>query len=213
MANIVKNLMQDVADRIGNPMMTEPFQAPLIIRKMNDVYHDLCDETRCLQKEYDLDEDNRTDDEDYWELPSDFVELYRLEGEDGAVIDYVEPVRIDSEESEYPYQFSIYDDKIYFQNAADDFEMTLHYYSRGFELVNLEDADLTTGTNTNTPEFGAGFYRMLVLGTCLELTQDYKGAERDLFEFERIKSRLRGKKYSRQSTSPFFPFNYEMMQW
>lgn len=213
MANIVKTLMQDVADRIGSPMMTEPFQAPLILRKMNDVYHDICDDTRCLQKEYSLDSTNRTTSEDYWALPADFIELYRLEGTDGAVIDYIEPHTIDAEETEYAYQCSIDAGNIIFQNAADDFEMILHYYSRGLDLVNLEDANLTAGTNTNTPEFGAGFYRMLVLGTALELTMEYKGAERDLVEFERIKSRLRGRKYSQQSITASYPHNYEAVQW
>lgn len=211
MANIIKEMLQDVATRLGNPTMQEPFTAPLILRKMNDVYHEINEDAKALQSTYVFDSTNRETGEDYWTLPSDFIQVYGIEcGDD---IQFIDPDSIDWAETEYLYQYTIEDGKIKVPNAASDFEMTLHYYSAGLELANLDDADLTAGTNTNTPAWDARHRWTLVLGTCLRMSAEYPGSDRDEVEFQLGKSRLTGKKYSSSSTEPRVSYNYEQTQW
>ena len=207
MANKVKELIQDVADRLGVPNFSDQLPQPKILRKMNDIYHEINAELKCLQSEFVINSANRETGEDYWTLPDDFLEVYALDE-----LDFVSPTLLNRQDTEYNYVYTIEKGRFLVPNAADDFGLTLHYYTSGKILVDDLDANITAST-TNTPAWDSHYWWALVIGTCLRLFQDYPSYKADLIDFQTLKGRLGAKKYNSQSTTPNMPMNYEQASW
>ena len=214
MANVVSDLVYDVAQRIGiDPaMMDEPgLNFGSILRAMDRVYHQINRELKCIQIQYSLDEDSREEDEDYWVLPSDFVAVYVWEGTDADKYSHRIPSTFDYEE-EYDWTIEGVGDewRIIIPSAADDFDMNMHYYSEGLTIVSEADDDLAA-TETNTPEWPTSFHALLMYATCLEVSADYPHREQDIINVARMKEQLAGLKRSFQTTDPTVAQGYELL--
>jgi len=195
MSNAVGELIQDVAYRIGEPKMEEPFTHAVILRAMNRVYQQLNEELKVIERELSIDfsAPGALDsvDDGYWHLPDDCVALFKVPN-----YRYVPSEAFSNTES---YTFTIYMNRIYFANADENLSLTVAYLSSGYTLV---DQDSGLGdTEVNEPEYPDFLQQILLYRTAIELKNDYPKFESDIRTFMQLKSALGRRRTLKQLVS------------
>lgn len=188
--NDLLNMIDDIALRIGDPILEKGNYPPFVLRTMNRVYREINRETRYLVKSCEMDFSTLSPLVQYWALAADFMGVARLEPH----YDWMEPndfVFEGESESETDETFTIIGGKIYFSNIQSDTKVTMHYRSSGYALVLKEDGSLGAG-EANAPEWQRkDFHDLLYYATCLEISQDYPHAAKDLASRDRLFTEMR----------------------
>ena len=147
MSNAVGELIQDIAYRIGEAKMNEPFTHAVILRAMRRVYQQLNEELKPIEKELSIDfSDDPLDgdlDEGYYNLPSDCIAVSKIP--DYRYVPY------QAWKSSETKTFTVYLNRIYFSNVSSSLSLTIAYISAGYTLVD-QDSGLAS-TEINEPEY------------------------------------------------------------
>jgi len=215
MSNAINGICFDILNRLESANLAK-INHETVLRRMRKVYMAANRECKCIQRTYTVDEDNRETDEDYWILPSDFLELFAKEGSLRGSYTFQGAPGFDYDTR---YSFTIEGDgatkKLIVPGAPDDFSMTLHYTSLGKLLVDLEDDDddYDTDTESNVPEWESeDLWDGLIFGTCIKLSNEYNFYKEDYVEFTRIKGILRNTVFNRQSADYESGGGYELLE-
>ena len=186
MSNKVNDIMHDIAHRLGETRMEEPFTSAVIKRAMQRVYDQLNQEYKPIVREWSIDfgvtplSGSLAD--GYMTLPSDWIVPYSM----SPGYEYRPWEVYESTENKV---FSINNGRIYFSNVDADTTITVNYYSSGYTLVDKADADVLTG-EVNTPEYPLHLQQILIYGTCIDLKSDYPQYKYDLYKYNELRSFL-----------------------
>ena len=198
MSNIVGELIQDVAYRLGNLKMdnNHEFNHAVILRAMRRVYERLNEEYQVIEREITVNDTNYPtfSTNGYIDYPDDMIKIFRID----PLVTFVPYEVYSSTENKV---FSLYQSRIYFSNASADSEYDVSYYSMGYTLVDTEDANVGTG-EVNTPEYQKHLRQILMYGTAIELKADYPLRKQDKENFEKLESGLYGIKSQPQLFTP-----------
>jgi hypothetical protein len=195
--------IDDVAFRINDPHMLRRHYAPYILRTMNRVYQRLNRETKCLEKSVTFDFSTLDPLVNYWAIPSDMIEPFRIE----PILGYRNPQQFvfadDAEVSGAETgTFTIANGKFHFSSVTAESLYEIWYYSTGLVLVDKEDADLLEG-EINTPEWPwEALHQLLFYATCIEISNSYPMYEQDYRRYEELKQMLHQACYHKQSITP-----------
>ena len=195
MANVVGEIMQDIAYRIGDLKMNDPPHA-VILRAMRRLYQRLNREYMVVEREITVNDSNYAtfSANGYIALPSDWIRPFKID-------DYLDfrPYEVyDDSEDEC---FSIYQNRLYISNASESSEYVVSYYSSGYTLVDAEDADVGEG-EVNEPEYPDYLQQILLYGTAIDLRTDYPKFESDVRMFLQLKSALMDLRTFQQAVTP-----------
>lgn len=179
MANIIKEIVEDVAFRLGTPT-GKPYNPPMILRAMNRVYKrynrkymPIEAETVFTFSQADIDAEII-----YKDLPADWIRAFRI----SPKLNYRDN-NVFVKEEEYTY--TIHRKRFYVGAVAANDSYTVDYYSSGGKLVNKETP--ATG-EVNTPEWDEDFHQILLYATCLELSPQYAYADDDRQALRELRS-------------------------
>lgn len=194
--SVVGDLIHDIALRIGEPRMEEPYTHEVILRAMRRVYERLNEQHKVIQRELSIDfsnpGDNDSVDDGYWHLPDDWIAPFRMV----PVYKYVPKELFINTESK---TYTIYNRRIYFANVDADTTFTIGYYSSGYMLV---DSDNPGEGEVNEPEYPKYLQQILLYGTAIELKTDYSKFESDLRTFMKLENALSRERTLKQLAHP-----------
>jgi hypothetical protein len=208
----VSDIVDDVLLRIADPAGKRFFSPVQVERAMNRVYRKINEETRCIEKEWEIDAGSPgvgdSVDDGYFALPSDWLYPYRVEDSAGYNYEYVPKEVFAKEES--AYRFTIELGRIYFTNVSSDSVFTVKYYSAGQELSIKADGGLVTG-QINEPEYPDHLQDILLYGTAIHLSAEYPLYQNDAIEYHdyvlKIKRRHRFVDFSTPKTTGPRPYS------
>lgn len=205
MANEMTDIIHDIAHRIGEYEMVEPFHHATILRAVNRIYRSLNTELHSLEKSYAVAAGTFSSTVKSIDKPSDMVRPFLFQDSDGDMLAITYVLPNDFNASSGVFTFTIIGDVMYFSNVDEDSEFTIWYYSAGSTLVDKEDADLSDG-EANAPEWARHYWDVLYYGASVELKTDYPMYRNDTVEYSRLRGEL---KYSTQrkqhSITPMIP--------
>lgn len=211
MSNVVKNLIEDAAFRLGDPDMNDSFPEPAIRTAMNAVYQQINEETKIVTATLEIEAGDLSDTVNYVDLPDGWIEPFNIAptADSGLyTLTFVPKEMWNPNFHVYQDVFTVINGQIVFGNAGDDTAHTIYYKSSGKILVNAEDADVVAGgtypptTYANTPEWKTRYYRALVYATCLEISSDYPQAPHDAAILVDMKSNMKRDARNRQMVTP-----------
>lgn len=194
-------LIDDIAFRINDPKMLAGTYAPYILKALNRVYQRINTRNKCLVKTLEMDFSTLDPLVQYWTLPADCIEVFRIE----PCRDFRDPnqfVMSDEAGTESEGTYTIIEGKIYFSQIAEDDLYTIWYYSSGLELVDKAIDDLVAG-EINEPEWAYdALHQLLYYATCLEISADYALRPQDERTMLQLMSLLRRVNYHKSTTTP-----------
>lgn len=201
MSNIVGELIEDVAFRLGDIKARDPIFPPhMILRQMRRVYQSLNEEYKAVRRMWNIDFSspgaNDSVDDMYAALPSDFIAAYKFD--EDSYWTYLPPHVWNTNKK---WKFTIELGRLYLTGVDSSTTLDVYYYSRGYTLVNVADADVGTG-EVNTPEWPDYLYGALVHGTALRMSANYPLREVDFMEFKDYKSKLSREARLKQFVTP-----------
>lgn len=204
--NVVRNLIDDVAWRIGD-IKNETYPRTSLLIAMNHVYQNVNEELRCIEKKLTLAAGTFSDIVNTYNLPDDWIEPFIMSGaDDNSLYDtptYIPKEQWNNESYSGSEVFTILADQLVFGDVDADSAYDIYYYSSGSTLVDAEDSDVEAG-EVNTPEWKSRFHRLLVYLTCLEVPPDYPFLQRDIISAQKLKTELRRFNKNRQRITPEF---------
>jgi len=206
MSNIVRELIIDVAFRLGNPEMTDPFTQPIIFRQMKRLYESLNQEYYPIEVKKEFGSSDYTLDAHLGYSatePSDVIELFKIKhytgsDDDGIDKDFVDFDRYKNSDSR---TFTMNNGRIYFSSIAGTETIRIDYYSMGKTLVDKANADVLA-TEVNDPEYDRDVKQILLYGTATMLKTDYPLYRSDLVEFDRLRDILSKRRFHKTSINP-----------
>jgi len=196
--NIVKNIIFDVTDRIG-----DKFNPGAVVRAMNRVYQSLNREYLCLEKSFTIPENTFSDEVKSFDIPSDFIkEIHVLpSGSTMGPYVYIPKEQWAAYRMKNLRVYTKLAGAFHFGNVNSESVIDISYYSFGLELVEKEDDDFEA-TQTNTPEWDRDFWALLLYETCFELVPEYPMIQRDMNSAIRLRSELGRHNKNQRSNSP-----------
>lgn len=210
MANEIVNIIHDVAHRIGEAKMEEPYHHDTFLRVINRVYRMLNTELHCLEKSYNVAAATFSDSVNSINAPADMIRPFAFKDSNGdqMAITYVQPERFNA--SYNSLTCTIIGRTIYFSGVDEDSAFTMWYYSSGSTLVDKEDTDVDTG-EANAPEWARHYWDILYYGAAIDMKTDYDLYKSDSVEFNRLKSDLRYSTQRKQhSVTPMIPGGFNV---
>ena len=201
MANVIGELVRDIAYRLGDLKMDDHPPA-VILRAMRRLYQRLNHEYMPLVREITVSDDNYAtfSDNGYIALPADWIRPFKMYHA-GNMLDTLEYRSYEVYDDTETDTFSIHNSRLYIANASSDTEVVVAYYSAGYTLVDAEDASVGTG-EVNTPEYPLHLQQILMYGTAIDLKTDYPKFESDIRMFMRLSSALGDLRTFSQAVTP-----------
>ncbi len=202
MSNIVREIMTDIAYRLGDAQMTDPLPV-IILRQMKRLYENLNEEYMLVQTSVLFETADWTEDSVlgyYAALPENYLEAYQVYNVTGdRYPDYQNEMQYRKDVSN---TFTIDNHNIYFSNLEGTESIKVFYFSTGKILVDLADGDVTALTEVNTPEWRKDFYQILMYGSAVRLKVDYPLYATDLRDFEKGIAKMIKFKYHKTNVTP-----------
>lgn len=201
MANVIKDMIEEIAFRINEANMEIPFQEPTIRRAMNRLYRKWNTEFLCLEKLYPISAGTFSSSVKYIAKPTGFIAPFKFLDSDGEIteLDFMNEGQFNANDTDPT--FTIMGDTIYFSNVDADTVLSMWYYSFGLTLVNKEDGVFTAATEINTPEWEDNLHDALFYGTCADLKNDYPMYKADLRSVEEMKALLSRSNFHKQAVT------------
>ena len=204
MSNIVREIMNDIAYRLGDSGMTDPLPA-IIIRQMKRLYEQLNEEYMLVQTNKLFQTGDWTEDSVlgwYAALPADYLEAYQVYNvTNDRYPDFQNEMQYKKDQSN---TFTIDNHIIYFSSLQGTEDIKIFYYSMGKILVDKTDAAVlpSAATEVNTPEWRKDFYQYLMCGSAVRLKVDYPLYATDLRDFEAGKVKMSKYRYHKTNVTP-----------
>lgn len=201
MANVIGDIIRDVAYRLGDLKMND-YPPAVILRAMRRLYQRLNHEFMPLVREITVNDTNYAtfSTNGYIALPADWIRPFKMY-HSGDMLDVLEYRSWEVYDSTEDDTFSIHNNRLYISDAASDTEVIVSYYSAGYTLVDAEDAAVLTG-EVNEPEYPDHLQQVLMYGTCIDLSNQYSRFESDLRMFLKLQSALGDLRNFQQAVTP-----------
>lgn len=198
MANVIKDLIEDVGVRLGNDRLKLPEDEPKVRRCMNRIYKRLNNRYKLIHRSARISFANLPAGTLFVPVPDDLIEIYWM----SPSRIYVQP-NVMWGNTDQTGLYTIEEGQIKFSQTIDQSSIIdIRYYSTGRTLVNKEDNLVVAASEVNTPEWRSAFHEILIYETCLELWPEYPKAKVDIPLLNELIRTMATDTWSSQNTTP-----------